>query len=177
MTRSIKGAFGRTGAPFIVCEGEDRCPNCGHDPPPGAGARGSAMHYELCKARDRTIRLDYNGNFAAPSWCDVRIGKHMGPVVIVCAERDDNPGTSVTNAIEAIATKIAEDLLPSWPVDSLLFVEAGYTTPSARLWSVVRFDWCGRRASRPVWSILDGSDLDDLASAHGLENIVDMKQP
>jgi hypothetical protein len=47
-------------------------------------------------------RLDYPGYFECRSSCRLRIYRHGGQNIAVATELHDNPGTSVTNAVETI---------------------------------------------------------------------------
>ena len=55
--------------------------------------------------------LHYKGYHGCPSQCRLTIHtSDSGDVVAVASELDDNPGTSVTNMIEVIASMVAERL-------------------------------------------------------------------
>jgi hypothetical protein len=48
----------------------------------------------------------YEGFQRATSHCDVRVYEHGDHVVVVCSERPDNPGTSITSVVESLATQL-----------------------------------------------------------------------
>lgn len=105
------------------------------------------------------IKLRYDGYHGFESFCDVQIEHGHDKILVTVTERDDNPGTSITNRIEVIATKIA-DMLDDIPVERLHFVEHYPERGSvyrlhAESWAQVEFTWSGREARQPVWSPLN----------------------
>jgi hypothetical protein len=79
-----------------------------------------------------------------------------GDVLAIVTEVDGNPGASVTNAAENIATEI----VATFGVDPrhLIYIEHyrtdryGGGLPST--WDVVTFDWSGQGAAHPQWKPL-----------------------
>lgn len=68
--------------------------------------------------------MDYRGYHGCKSYCGVRIYEPTLPgesYVAIYTERDDNPGTSVTNAAETVATMIWEFL--ERPQIPIVFIE------------------------------------------------------
>ncbi len=53
-------------------------------------------------------KFQYAGIGSCPSHCRLRVFKHDGGVVVIMTETSDNTGTSVTNAIEDVATLVCE---------------------------------------------------------------------
>ncbi len=53
-------------------------------------------------------KFEYLGIGGCASHCRLRVFKHGGGVVVVMTETGDNTGTSVTNAIEDVATLVCE---------------------------------------------------------------------
>jgi hypothetical protein len=55
------------------------------------------------------IRFAFRGLHGRPGVCDVEFVRLSdGRTLVICAERDDNPGASVTNAAELIATQVCQ---------------------------------------------------------------------
>src|SRR5689334_20850739 len=51
--------------------------------------------------------LAYPGNFGMHGLCHIRVYQHPGrPPVVIAGGLDDNPGTSITNAIETVAQAV-----------------------------------------------------------------------
>ena len=104
------------------------------------------------------VQLAYEGYHRCRSVCDVQV--EQGPPVptasrmhlVTLTERDDNPGTSITNAAETIATLIAARL-PDIPVARIVFVEVWPPCQShSGSWDEVTFRWLYRTAlDRPRW--------------------------
>ena len=119
-----------------------------------------------------TFRLSYAGYHGRDSWCDVRIERAGEDVLVVVAETSDNPGTSVTNCAEVIATAIAARLrdVPVW---RLRFVEQ-YPASSHCEATIceVTFEWSGRAAARPEWRHLGADGLDQLRGYIGARSDV-----
>jgi hypothetical protein len=56
--------------------------------------------------------LVFPGFARAPSWCHVVIGTdNRGGTAVLLGELDDNPGTTVTNALENAAESVSRQLL------------------------------------------------------------------
>ena len=96
--------------------------------------------------------------------CDITIIDLMQPTIIM-TERDDNPGPSVTNASEYIATRVMKDMKFNPGLCS--FVEH-YDRTDRRdcipTWDKVSYKWVntekGWNASSPSWSPIAGSQVE-----------------
>lgn len=68
-------------------------------------------------------RYDYPGYHSSQAHCRLRIygGDPDRPAVVLATEAEDNPGTSITNAAESLATKVCRD--SGLDPDTILWVE------------------------------------------------------
>ena len=54
-------------------------------------------------------RLHYRGFHGCDSWCDIEVVRVSDAcTVVIVTEVDDNPGTSVTNMAEELATEVCK---------------------------------------------------------------------
>ena len=102
------------------------------------------------------------GGLAALSVCRLRIYERWAGVILLASELADNPGPSITNSAEALATALAE----RYGIDGgrAVFIEhydqASYRgLPSEPTFDAVSFTWTRGRASLPRWSRLSEADL------------------
>ena len=122
-------------------------------------------------------QLVFEGYRQCRSVCDIQI--EQGPPVpsasrmhlVTITERADNPGTSVTNAAETIATLIAARL-PDIPVARIVFVEY-YPKIEGRFlvdaWDEVSFQWLDRTAMYgPRWRPLGHNGYTELRRKMGI---------
>lgn len=104
--------------------------------------------------------LVYRGFARAPGWCHVVHGvNEEGAKAVLVGELDDNPGTSVTNAIEEVAASVKREMLGG-EGDFTLFEYAPKGMPDLRptFYQVI---WEGQPGhfSVPEWNIVEpGSD-------------------
>jgi len=63
----------------------------------------------------------YWGYHGCPSRCWLRIYKAPGQAVVVATELADNPGTSITNMAEVLATHVCQEF--GLPLDDLMWIE------------------------------------------------------
>ena len=70
-------------------------------------------------------RYEYPGFRDCLSRCDltVALDQSIGQAVVVMTERKDNHGTSVTNASETLAARVAQQFLPDIPTLTIKFFE------------------------------------------------------
>ncbi len=71
-------------------------------------------------------RYSFAGYLGVPSHCRLRIFTRDGlPPVIIVSERDDNPGTSITNAADVLYPGIIARYLTGWldQADALYIIE------------------------------------------------------
>lgn len=115
-------------------------------------------------------KYTYPGYHAHDSWCHLGIIGTAKLVLVVMTEAADNPGTSITNRSEHIASLIVNengyDLIPG----HCIFVEHyqprphGLKLPEYR---IVTYDWRGRTASTPEWTDLTVEQFE------ALQNMID----
>lgn len=112
-------------------------------------------------------RYEYTGFHGSRSWCDLQIINHSYYVLVVATEAKDNPGTSVTNFAEHLATQICrrEKIAPA----RLVWVEhylGGDTklNPSEETWDLVSFDFDWENCSfcTPTWRRMARSTVESL---------------
>jgi hypothetical protein len=126
-----------------------------------------------------SFRLPHHGVEAR---CQVQIYRQPGRAVVVVTELPDNPGVSVTNAAEYIATCILHD--HALDPDTTIWVEhyhdrnrPGQHDPLfAESWDLVTFNWDYRtspwqhrspHATSPRWCPLDREEVDRLINPGG----------
>jgi hypothetical protein len=67
-------------------------------------------------------RFEFSGLHEFPSECRLRVFEGPGlPLVVIATERPDNPGTSITNAAELLATQVYKWL--EYPARGIVFLE------------------------------------------------------
>lgn len=108
------------------------------------------------KLEDMRNTLDeiyhYQGYGTHPSKCGLKILEKEGNIYVLFTELDDNPGTSVTNSIEMLATQIYNELFKDNNPKDITWMEhyPAYGTYPASL-DVVKMDWDGERYISPSW--------------------------
>ena len=55
------------------------------------------------------MRFEYTGFHGSPGTCEIKIVHALGLAFVICSEIPDNPGRSVTNMAEAIATAVCKE--------------------------------------------------------------------
>ena len=73
--------------------------------------------------RGKATRHEYIGIAGTPAVCDIVVIHENGAAAVLISERPDNLGTSVTNAIEHLATQIRKRHLQSVASDSIRWLE------------------------------------------------------
>jgi hypothetical protein len=126
------------------------------------------------------MRYDYQG-FWSDSFCDIEVHRRTdGKYVFVATELRDNPGTSVTNFAEHLATAMCKHhrLKP----EDMIWIEH-YPEPRDRRkesFDLVRFAVEGDSFRSPVWTRITEQAVEDLIA--GVRNVEDLipkwfKQP
>ncbi len=101
--------------------------------------------------------------------CHVTVYDHLHGTVVVMTEPPDNPGMSITNAVEAVATQVGarEGLDPArtiwlehYPDRHPPGMERDRMFDES--YDLVRFAWAGLTATRPAWKRLDTDVADAL---------------
>lgn len=124
--------------------------------------------------------FDYESWHGAPAYCGVKIwtdgpcgGAAPTRYIVVMTELDDNPGMSVTNAAEIIATDVLNILLPGVDPEAMTWIEHypprgdAHSLRLPETYDLVRMRYDGRqfkmdnRNGHP-WKRLTEIDLKDL---------------
>jgi hypothetical protein len=115
--------------------------------------------------------LRYRGYHGTPSCCRVRVWEQAGkPPVVIATELDDNPGTSVTNRIEVIATMMYQML--ERPETGLVIIEhyeertwAGGRTLLPERFARVEMEWTRNKGFvAPKWTALTKMEVEQFVS-------------
>ena len=120
--------------------------------------------YETLRTRpDQETDMDIFpvGTLTFTSHCHLRILQTDQETLIIATEVSTNPGTSITNATEIIAT----DVVRRWQLDlrKTRFIE--HYTPESfegadeEEYKEVRFTWIGQQADDPEWRKLSPQEL------------------
>ena len=93
--------------------------------------------------------------------CGLEIFRHPGFVLVIASERNDNPGTSVTNWAEHLATEVCR--VYDIKAESLVWIERypGHGRDPEH-WALCRFEWVNGqpgRFARPRWVHLNDGQL------------------
>ena len=138
-------------------------------------AKQIALAARMETGRRRTRRAEggapmlyqYPGRLNCYSKCDLEIIRGRSTTLVICSERADNPGTSVTNAAARIATCLCHDDRSIAP-KGLLWVEHTPALGRGRQRKPER--WCrvtltardGRTFDRPAWEPIPAEDVQAL---------------
>lgn len=116
--------------------------------------------------RTDTIHNYRHPTTRAPARCRLRIYDTDAGAVVVLTEIADNPGISITNTAEELATEItaAYDLDPAAAAWIEHYTPDSYREPNTRFetFDRITFTWKGKTASAPQWRRLAGEELRDL---------------
>ena len=119
----------------------------------------------------------YPGFHECPSHCDLEILRRSVTPLVICTELADNPGTSVTNMAEHLATRVYEDD-PSMAPEHLIWVEhylersAGRGRVFPETWDLVTFRRrSGRVFGGPTWRRLTAEQVTELRRAVGAASL------
>jgi len=101
--------------------------------------------------------LVYRGFARDPGWCHVIVGRdeRTGDTAVLVGELDDNPGTTITNALEEVAEAIKRYVL-NGDSDFELYQYSPQGLPDLKP-TFYRIEWKGQpgRFSMPVWNVVD----------------------
>lgn len=98
--------------------------------------------------------------------CRIRFYQHDGQQVVVATELSDNPGMSVTNAAEDIATQLVAQY--GLDVDRLVWIEHYWYPDEGHSFDQVRFTWDNGKASQPRWRRLTFEEAERLTGDDAL---------
>ena len=102
---------------------------------------------------------EYRGLHGFESKCGLDVWRVFGQTIAMLTELLDNPGTSVTNYFEHIATELLPFVAlftleePS-PPESIIWIEHYERTEKSGIpetWERVRLEWNGERYHSPAW--------------------------
>lgn len=96
--------------------------------------------------------LYYEGLHKSRSKCGLNIFQRGEKIIVIFSELPDNPGTSITNFIEHLATMVYRQKLSDYPVKSIRWFEH-YPRNRIREETLdeVFLDWNGERFYNPRW--------------------------
>lgn len=94
----------------------------------GGKNHGKDHHHDGKGSPQETLRLSgdvfkFKGIGTCDSYCGVEIMRRGRAATVILTELPDNPGTSVTNAIENIATLIYKERLSDMAADAITWIE------------------------------------------------------
>lgn len=106
--------------------------------------------------------FEFKGYWNCLSKCEVQInveqnGDIISRVVVILTELPDNPGTSITNAFESIATEIYHRMLKDIPIERIEWIEHYLGTRYlGETYDRVIMDWDGKKFYSPRWKHISG---------------------
>ena len=111
----------------------------------------------------------YRGYWGRPAKCGLEVYRHENFTLVIATELNDNPGTSITNMAEPLATEVCKDL--GVPARSMVWVEH-YPGPARGLapswvkehWDLTQFylDVPNGRFLAPAWFRLSVDQVEQL---------------
>lgn len=96
----------------------------------------------------------YKGHHEFSSKCGLDIHIRGDRAIVVFTELQDNPGTSITNMIEVLATQVYHERLRKFSPENIEFVEH-YLVPDEHH-DLVHLKWTGLEYKNPVWRRIMG---------------------
>src|SRR5215471_7580512 len=119
------------------------------------------------------MRYNYKGFWGCDSCCDIEVHRRSdGKYVFIATEVPDNPGTSVTNFAEHLATAMRKPygLKP----EDVIWIERYPEAKDRRMESfvLVRFAVLGDTFRTPVWTRITEQAVDELVA--GKRNVEDL---
>ena len=100
----------------------------------------------------------YVGYHGCPSRCGLDIWQSKDATVVVVTELHDNPGTSVTNVAESLATQVCRQYGIS--PQGLVWIEHYPESSWSR--ATFDFDWSRAEFDRPEWRYITREDVEAL---------------
>jgi hypothetical protein len=124
--------------------------------------------------------FEFNGFYGCYSKCGYRLEQTDKWTVLIVSELDDNPGTSITNAIEILFPQICDQL--NLDLDNLVWLEH-YPESSMRTetWDIVTMDFEDNKPKlmSPKWERISADDVIKICSGINpldVETLVKRKQ-
>jgi hypothetical protein len=140
------------------------------------------IHFVLVRAK-RDVKMMFNtfefkGFFGCYSKCGYRLEQTDKWTVLIVSELDDNPGTSITNAVEILFPQICEKL--NLDPEKLVWVEHYSETPVyVEIWDVVTMDFEDNKPKlmSPKWERISTDDVRKICSGiNPLDNEILVKR-
>jgi hypothetical protein len=107
---------------------------------------------EVTRHRD----FQFKGLHGFPSKCSWEVHEGNGRATVIFTELDDNPGTSITNFFEHLATMVYNLYLKRYPAEAIRWIEhyperrRGRKVEEETL-DEVTLTWDGKKFSSPKW--------------------------
>lgn len=111
------------------------------------------------------LECRYNGIGGCAAVCNVVIVTGKGRAVVLFSERADNPGTSITNWYDKLATGVYKQHLAHFAPASIGWLEhypAESHAPAPESLDRVVMRWDGQLFGPPAWKYVEIRDLDVL---------------
>ena len=101
--------------------------------------------------------------FGTKTICGLKIFRdNMGRKIVVMTELKDNPGMSITNCVEHLATQIKQDFLSKTISTEIVWIEHYPKSNSiGESWDVVIMEWLGDKFGIASWKRLDNKEMID----------------
>lgn len=104
-----------------------------------------------------SLECKFKGFWGTEAKCGLAIEKHKNEFRVTLTELPDNPGTSVTNMVEHLATMVKQQFLHEIPNETITWIE--HYPKNERLGHPESFDkvemlWDDVRYSHPKWQRL-----------------------
>lgn len=99
----------------------------------------------------------FKGFHGCESKCGLEILHEGDKATVTLTELPDNPGTSVTNAVEIIATEVYKRFLPGLPPENIRWIEhyparGDSRDPLPETFDEVTLSFDGQRYHSPKWT-------------------------
>jgi len=117
----------------------------------------------------------YNDLFTRPAHCRVRVYDNTGRIVVIASESPNNPGCSITNSADQLATLVCQRY--GLNAERIVWIEH---YPERRVkrslrddtfeehFNLVTFRLSGEGFSSPQWTAIDRSRVEQLIGQHFL---------
>lgn len=102
---------------------------------------------------------NYKGYWGFDSKCGVEIKRDNDKVTVILTELPDNPGTSVTNMIEHLATMIYHQFLKDVLVENITWIEHYIESFAGETFDKVKMEWDGQRFKNPKWERIKKKEI------------------
>lgn len=107
----------------------------------------------------------YAGYWQITSFCSLTIyqDNYNNLYKVIVTERNDNSGTSITNMIESLCTKIYNEFLIGIPKHEIIWLEH-YDYFNKNSYDLVKFNWNEEEKcfEKPQWKRIDQANIKDL---------------